>query len=394
MIDKEFLKTLTILYVEDDETIRTSLSAILTKIFGEVIICTDGSEGLIQFKNNVLELHKHIDAVVSDINMPNLNGIDMVRGIREIDAEVPVIFTTAHGESNYLMDAIKLKVAHYALKPIDTSDLLKNIADLCMVEHNKKLLAKKSLEIRHYMDIMDNLASIFNIDTAGNIIKVNSLLESISGYSENDLLGMNISKLFHQNSTMKNYNDLKKAIGDQNSYKGKIKFLSNAGATYYLNTTVIASLNDTSNELEGYVLIGFDQTGDELEKQQTMQRVRKNIVEQRSKENELQKQIKTLQEQMKNMQMNSLGDTEAKMILEKLQKEKVKTAKLYNQITHYEEQFKVMEQEKERLTNGSQQRNSSENASKKQSQKEIQRLQTRIIELQATITKLERAAKS
>ena len=393
MLDKEFLKTLTILYVEDDDAIRDSLSGILSKLFKEVIICNNGQEGLIKFKNYVLDDHKHIDAIVSDINMPNMNGIDMIKGVRELDETIPVILTTAHGESNYLMDAIKLKIAHYLLKPVDTSDLLKNIANLCKIEHNKKLLIKKSTEISHYMDIMNRLASIFHIDINGNITHTNSLLHSITGYNEKELLEMNISEILHQNSIMKNSSDILKAVGEKDAFKGIIKFLSKNGDTFYLNSTIIAQHNDATNELEGFIVIGFDQTSDELEKQQTMQRIRKNIIEQRTKESELQKQISSLENQLKTMQRNNIGGNEAQMILEKLHNEKAKTAKLHNQITHYEEQFKILEQEKSKLIQESQQKESGDSEYKKQSQKEIKKLQHRILELQSTITKLERKLK-
>ena len=99
------------MYVEDDDSIRGSLSGILKKIFGEVIICNDGNDGINQFKYYTQERKTKIDTIISDINMPNLNGIEMIKEIREHDDEVPVIFTTAHGESNYLMDAIKLQGA-------------------------------------------------------------------------------------------------------------------------------------------------------------------------------------------------------------------------------------------------------------------------------------------
>ena len=55
MFNKEFLKTLTVLYVEDDESIRTSLSNIFKKVFAEVIICKDGDEGINQFKYYIQE---------------------------------------------------------------------------------------------------------------------------------------------------------------------------------------------------------------------------------------------------------------------------------------------------------------------------------------------------
>ena len=70
------------MYVEDDESIRNSLSGILKKIFGEVIICNDGNDGVNQYRYYTQERKTKIDAVISDINMPNLNGIEMTREIR------------------------------------------------------------------------------------------------------------------------------------------------------------------------------------------------------------------------------------------------------------------------------------------------------------------------
>jgi response regulator RpfG family c-di-GMP phosphodiesterase len=58
MFDKEFLKTLTIMYVEDDDGIRNSLSGILTKIFKEVIICEYGAIGLERFTQFTMEKNR------------------------------------------------------------------------------------------------------------------------------------------------------------------------------------------------------------------------------------------------------------------------------------------------------------------------------------------------
>ena len=92
MFNKEFLQTLTVLYVEDDESIRTSLSNILTKIFAQVIICSDGEDGLNQFKHHTLENKTKLNLIISDINMPNKNGIEMVQEIRELDPRYPYYF--------------------------------------------------------------------------------------------------------------------------------------------------------------------------------------------------------------------------------------------------------------------------------------------------------------
>ena len=100
--DQNFLKTLTVLYAEDDEHARNSLSGILHKLFKKVYVGEDGRQGLEYFK----KFHEDIDVIVSDINMPHLSGMDMLERIREIDERVPFIFTTAHQEKEFLLGVL------------------------------------------------------------------------------------------------------------------------------------------------------------------------------------------------------------------------------------------------------------------------------------------------
>ena len=94
-IDKNLLNKFTLLYVEDDDVIRTELSSILENLFKSVKIASNGKEAL----RTYLENQDDIDIIVSDINMPELNGIEMIKKIREIKDNVPAIFTTAHSDS-------------------------------------------------------------------------------------------------------------------------------------------------------------------------------------------------------------------------------------------------------------------------------------------------------
>jgi len=394
MFDKEFLKTLNIIYVEDDEKIRSSLSAILSKVLGNVFICADGEEGLEQFKSCSLDKQIHIDAIISDINMPNMNGIDMIKEIRSLDEEIPVIFTTAHGEANYLMDAIKLKVAHYALKPIDTPELLQTISKLCTIEHNKQLLLKKTTEISQYIDIMHHISAIFKVNTKGEIIESNTMLSQLSEYSDNELNGMTINSILHKDALLTTYNDIEQIVQTNSLYKGKLKFISKNNNAFYLNTTVLPIFNDSSAELEGYIYIGIDQTNDELEKQQTMQRVRKNIMQQRTKESDLQNRINELEKQLDAIKRSSLSSKDTKIIMDKLTKEKNKVINLNNQIEHYEEKFRALDQEKKNIEEEYNIKRVKEQQKKQETNKETHQLQSKVIELQAKLTKLESKSKS
>ena len=112
-------RNIKILYVEDEQTIRENTKRPLNYLCDELVIATNGEEGL--------ELYKQYlpDIVVSDIKMPHMNGIDMCKAIKKINPKQYIIFTTAHSESGYFMDAIDMQVDGYILKPIDY-ELLEN----------------------------------------------------------------------------------------------------------------------------------------------------------------------------------------------------------------------------------------------------------------------------
>ncbi len=377
------------MYVEDDDSIRNSLSGILKKIFGEVIICNDGNDGVNQFKYYTLERKTKIDTIISDINMPNLNGIEMVKEIRELDSEVPIIFTTAHGESNYLMEAIKLKIAYYALKPINTTELLQNISKFCMIEHTKKLVAKKEEQISQYMDIMNQIASIFKVDNTGKIIEANQLLCDVSGYTKDELLSLNVNSLLHKDSTVDSYQAIIKLIGDKPSYRGKIKFQSKKNETFYLNSTIITSHSDSSSALTGLIYIGLDQTSDELVKQQTMQRVRKNIIEQRTKESQLALKIKELESEITQFQNASVNTQDANFLMSSINKEKQKVISLNAQIQHYEKEVATLNKQKNLIVTDEKNKKLEMMKRVKELSRENNLLQSKVIELQTIITQNE-----
>jgi len=135
-----YLKNLVCLYVEDEDFIRDSFSLMLKRYFKEVIIAKNGKEGLEKFKNN------EIDIIISDIRMPIMDGIEMVKHIKEINPKVYVIFITAFSDTEYLKAAIDLGVEGYLTKPIDRNMLIKKLNFLADVIKNEKE-TKELLEV-------------------------------------------------------------------------------------------------------------------------------------------------------------------------------------------------------------------------------------------------------
>ena len=127
-----FSKTLKVLYVEDNEDARNSTLKFLENIFTNITIAVDGKDGLEKFKEKkfakdeiLQEQTKDFDLILSDINMPKMNGIEMIEKIRDIDSEIPILILSAHDETNYFLDLIKLGVDGFSLKPIVLHQFMK-----------------------------------------------------------------------------------------------------------------------------------------------------------------------------------------------------------------------------------------------------------------------------
>jgi response regulator RpfG family c-di-GMP phosphodiesterase len=130
-------KSITALYVEDEVAIRDAISTLLTPLFKELIIGENGAEGLELYTKN----QDAIDVIITDINMPKMNGLDMLDKIKEINQFVPMLITTAHNDTSFLHRAIDVGVTGYINKPIDIRKLLEVIKKNIL-----PLVEKKQLE--------------------------------------------------------------------------------------------------------------------------------------------------------------------------------------------------------------------------------------------------------
>ncbi len=345
MFNKEFLKTLTILYVEDDETIRTSLGNILKKVFKEVITCVDGQDGVSNYKLYTQDMDMEFDAVISDINMPNMNGLEMAKVIRELNMDIPIVMTTAHGESNYLMEAIKIGISGYTLKPINTKELLATIQKFCEIKRNEKLIKEKEKELSEYMELINGIATIVKVNDKDIIIESNQFFNTVADYEDDELLGSNIIITIHPDSIPIAYKQMKETIQKGDTWKGKIKFITQNKEIFHLRCTNIPTKDENTGEVIGYISIGFLADDEEQEMQETMSKVRQNILEQKKKVLQLNQEVKNLRISNKN---KPTVDRTSPLMQEALGSERKKTQDLVKQIEHYEQEVAML---KDKLSN-------------------------------------------
>ena len=111
-----------ILLVDDSRTIRNIQKNVLAQIgFTDVIEAADGIEALSQ-----LATHKP-DMALVDWNMPNMDGITLVRKIRETDKHLPLVMVTTEAEKSRVLEAIKAGVNNYVVKPFTAETLSEKI---------------------------------------------------------------------------------------------------------------------------------------------------------------------------------------------------------------------------------------------------------------------------
>jgi diguanylate cyclase (GGDEF)-like protein len=145
------VKDISILYVEDEEAIREGYGRALKRISDHVMFAENGKEGLELFKT-----YKP-DIVISDIKMPVMDGIEMLQEIKAIDPDCSVIFTTAHNDSEYLLQALELHVDAYLQKPVEKNMLKAKIEQLSNLIFREQLANKQQKEIEAQRVILQNV---------------------------------------------------------------------------------------------------------------------------------------------------------------------------------------------------------------------------------------------
>jgi two-component system NtrC family response regulator len=136
--------------IDDEAAQRTSLSTFLTKRQHQVHSAASGEIGLSLYQN------EGADLILTDFRMPGMNGLEVVRAIKELNPEALVVVITAFSETSEAVDVMKAGAWDYLAKPIDLNDLQK------IIDHveERKILLSENLQLKARLEklaIPDNL---------------------------------------------------------------------------------------------------------------------------------------------------------------------------------------------------------------------------------------------
>lgn len=148
--DLNILHNFNVMYLEDDKSLLKHTTDVLEDFVNKIYSVENTKEAL-----DVL-LNKKVDVIVSDILLENENGIDFLKYLKEKDINIPTILTTAHTDTNYLLEAIKLKVENYIVKPINIKELLNSLHDVLLPVIQEKEIKKNENVIKTISAITDS----------------------------------------------------------------------------------------------------------------------------------------------------------------------------------------------------------------------------------------------
>ena len=151
-------KNIKILFVDDEDNIRENAVSYLKRLFDEVYEAKDSLQALEILQNN----KPHI--MITDINIPGLNGIELIRKIRQNDKNIKIIILSAYTKTDYLLEAVELNLEKYFVKPV-THDRLFPVLSSCVNKLKNKNLKYFSKDC--YFDILNK-----TLYKDGNLVKI------------------------------------------------------------------------------------------------------------------------------------------------------------------------------------------------------------------------------
>ncbi|MGA1931808.1 PAS domain-containing protein [Arcobacter sp. YIC-464] len=239
---------LNILYVEDDEILRSETAKLLKYFFANVITAQDGIEGIEKFKTN------QIDIIMSDICMPKLDGLQMIKEIKKSNPNIPTIINSAFNEVSYLHESINLKIDEYLIKPLNLEKLKESLNKTI----NKLILQRKSLLLNNYEEAIIKNSILTKLDSHGNFIYVNDKFNELFRYRKGELLNRSfIEILKNDSSSFKSL--LKKIELTKEPWHGQLKCKKRNNKKVWLKIN-ITPIYDEEDVLKEFLILCIDIT--------------------------------------------------------------------------------------------------------------------------------------
>lgn len=205
-------KGLKVLFVEDDKNFRKETSDVLKNLFYKLDISVDGRDALEKYTLYHEKNGLFYDIVITDIKMPNMDGIELTKELYKLNPNQPVVIVSTYNEVKYLMDLINIGVDQFIVKPLEFDNVLEVIYSISKnISHQTPNIKEEiiiELNNSYYWD-MDKMLLFYNDDIVNLTLR--------------ELLLM---KLFIKNKNkVSSYDEIFNIIWEDNIYLASVQSL-------------------------------------------------------------------------------------------------------------------------------------------------------------------------
>ena len=211
----KYTKKLNVLFAEDHQELRENTTEILSTFFAEVVSASNGQEALNIYTDYIKDGSKHFDIVLTDIQMPKLDGVELTEAIYDINPQQIVIILSAYDESKYLLPLVNLGIEQFIKKPIDYQELL----SVLLTASKKIAQLKTAVPVGNMINISLSSKFIFNKEDSSLFHNNENVYLTKYEIIFLQLLTDSIGRIYSNEDIVKNYNDKSESIDPQNIRK-------------------------------------------------------------------------------------------------------------------------------------------------------------------------------
>ena len=183
-------KKATVLYIEDDKAQRQFMTEQLQERDYKVSTSASGSAGI----KKITSLKP--DVILCDLNLPDLNGIQVLNRIKKSNPEVPVIILTAHGSIPLAVKAIREGAYNFIIKPFQIDEIETTIQKAMETKLLQQELRQSEANFQMLMENVPDV--IYSLNPKGEFISLSPAVKPILDYEPAELIGTSVFKIIHK----------------------------------------------------------------------------------------------------------------------------------------------------------------------------------------------------
>ena len=237
---------LSVLIVEDELSTLEQLNQVLSQKVETVYTAMNGEEGFERYK---LESP---DLIISDMDMPVMNGIEFLKAIRCEDHDTAFILLTGFKNLDILVAAIENGITAFLPKPIQLNTLTSKLEGIAYTKALRNEVFHTQLLLEQYKNIVDSSSIVSKADPKGVITFANDMFCQISGYSREELIGKSHSIVRDPQTPSSLFTELWNTIQAKKTWHGLLHNRAKDGSRYTVKTT-IAPLLDHNGTIVEYI---------------------------------------------------------------------------------------------------------------------------------------------